>query len=279
MKNRGFTLIETIITLTLMAFLTLMAARTIQQAFRAKAKIQDQIDQVGQVKDALRMLERDVNLAYHYQDLQKDLAEELQKAQKQASPTPTFGAPPPPPPGPGATNPFFKTENRIDPTTHFVGKEGEMHFVTMNSVRLVKDSSQADFGEVSYYMEACKNRPDKSFEEGKCLFRRFSAIVDKDVTKGGHSTQLLMDVTEFKLKYYSKIQKDWRNDWSSKEEGDAGTKGRYPEAIEVNLTVESKGKDPKQKKKKISIPMIIPIHFPNNRESDEKTENPNPVSQ
>ena len=81
-RNFGFTLIETIITLMIMAVLTLMAARTIQQAFRAKTKIQNQIDQVGQVKDTLRLIERDINLAYHYLDLEKDLAEELQKMQK-----------------------------------------------------------------------------------------------------------------------------------------------------------------------------------------------------
>ncbi len=293
-KSSGFTLVETIITLMIMAVLTLMAARTIQQAFRAKAKIQDQIDQVGQVKDTLRLVERDVNLAYHYQDLQKDLAEELVKAQKGAkssgtsTPTPTPAAAYDPyansgAPGTQSGNPYFKTENRINPVTHFVAKEGEIHFVTMNSVRLIKDSPQADFGEVSYFVDSCKNRPDKQFEVGKCLFRRFSPLVDKDVTKGGAATQLLPDITEFKVKYYSKVQKDWRNDWNSKDDaGDANTKGRYPEAIEVNLTVEPPMKDPKKekKKKKISIQMVIPIHFPNNKEaSDEASPTPNPLSQ
>lgn len=288
-KNCGFTLVETIITLMIMAVLTLMAARTIQQAFRAKAKIQDQIDQVGQVKDTLRMIERDVNLAYHYQDLQKDLAEELVKAQKKTK----SGTNPPPaqdpygnpgvPPGNPSANPYLKTENRIDPATQFIGKEAEFHFVTMNAVRLIKDSPQADFGEVSYFVDSCKMRPDKQFEAGKCIFRRSSPLVDKDVTKGGSTTQLIPDVTEFKVKYYSKVQKDWRNDWNSKDDGgDANTKGKYPEALEVNLTVEPPIKDAKKekKKKKISIQMVIPIHFPNNKEAtNEAAATPNPLSQ
>lgn len=281
MNRRGFTLIETIITLVIMSVLTIMAARTIQQAFRAKAKIEDQIDQVSQVKDTLRMFERDLNLAYHYQDLQKDLAEELQKAQKQAkaSGTPTPSVTPTPAYDQFGNisaqggNPFLKSENREDPTTHFVAKENEIHFVTMNSIRLLKDSPQADFGEVSYYVESCKNRADKQFSAGNCLFRRFSPIVDKDVTKGGLPTQLLTDVTEFKMKYYSKTQKDWRDDWNSKNDGDVQTKGRYPEAVEVNLTTEPPVKNPNanKKKKKISIQMVIPIHFPNNKENDDKT--------
>ena len=268
-----------------MAVLTLMAARTIQHAFRAKAKIQDQIDQVGQVKDMLRYFERDVNLAFHSQDLQKDLDEEIKKSQKN---TKTTGTPqydangnlisPQNPSNPNAPN--TKDENRISPITQFIAKESEIHFVTMNTVRLIKDSPQADFGEVSYFLDTCKNRVDKKFEAGNCIFRRFSPIVDKDVTKGGTSTQLIADVTEFKLKFYSKVQKDWRNDWNSKEDsGDANTKGRYPEAVEVSITVEPplKTATKTQKKKKISLQMIIPIHFPNNKEK-EQTNSPTPQS-
>lgn len=114
-KQFGFTLIETIITLTILAFLTMMAARTIQQAFRAQVKIQNQIDQVSHVKDTLRLMERDINLAYHYLDLQKDIADELNKMQKKQPggnnnfPPPNNQNPfsPPPPPGsPASKNPF-----------------------------------------------------------------------------------------------------------------------------------------------------------------------------
>lgn len=280
----GFTLIETIITLTILAFLTMMAAQTIQQAFRAQVKIQTQIDQVSHVKDTLRLIEKDINLAYHYIDLQKDIAEELNKMQKKPNNNPgsPLNAPPmvPQPPGttPSTNNPYLKTENRIDPTTHFIGKEEEVHFVTLNTVRLIKDSPQANFGEVSYFLNSCKNRVDKKFESGKCLFRRTSPLVDKDPTKGGSSTQLLPDITEFRLRYYSKIQKDWRKDWNSKDEGgDTNTKGRYPEAVEINLTVETQPKDPKkEKKKKVSIQMVIPVHFPNNIEAPPQA-NTNPL--
>lgn len=305
MKNRGFTLIETIITLVIMAVLTTLAARTIQQAFRAKAKIEDQIDLVSQVKDTLRLFERDVNLAYHYQDLEKELKEDLQKdinkkcqPQQQGQPQgqqPGQGQPTPTPAPQGQQQPgtticktqgydkayLVKTENRADPTTHFVAKENALNFVTSNTVRFMKDSPQADFSEIGYFIETCKNRPDKKFESGQCLFRRFSSLVDKDVTKGGTATQLIADVTEFKLKYYAKVQKDWRNEWNSTDDGgEASTKGRYPEAIEVNLTVEPPAKsasgNAKGKKKKVSIQMIIPIHFPNNKETNE---NPNAQNQ
>lgn len=284
-KSGGFTLVETIITLMIMAVLTIMAARTIQQAFRARNKIQNQIDQVSQVKDTLRLMERDINLSYHHLDLQKELAEELEKTQKKPPPNqPGQGQQPQPPmtpnpwaaPGtPGApnSNPFLKTENRVSPTTQFVAKESEMHFVTMNTVRLMKNSPQADFGEVSYYVDDCKYRADKKFESGKCLFRRTSPLVDKDPTKGGTSTQLLPDVTEFTLRYYSLLQKDWRKDWNSKEEnGDNNTKNRYPEAIEINLTVEYQPKDTKiEKKKKISLQLVVPVHFPNNKDPNNRS--------
>jgi prepilin-type N-terminal cleavage/methylation domain-containing protein len=281
MRQRGFTLIETIITLTIMAVLTVFAARTIQQAFVARAKIQDQIDSVGQVKDVLRMIERDINLAYHYLDIELEQEKELKRLKNKkttatATPQPDLNPDPIPEENPPGSPQSGGLENRIDPTTHFVGKENEIHFVTSNVVRFMKDSPQADFGEVSYFVDSCRIRPEQKFESGKCLFRRTSPIIDKDVTKGGASTQLLADVTEFKLQYYSRLQKDWRKDWNSKAEGgDTNTRDRYPEAVEVNLTVEHTSKKMNNKEgktKKISIQMIVSVHNPNNK---EPASNPN----
>lgn len=281
---QGFTLIETLLTLMIMAFLTVMAAQTIQQAFRAKAKLESQIDTVSQVKDALRLMERDINLAFHYIDLEKEISEELKKSQKapQAVGAGDPGSEPQPPELQNNNNGNGESANpnRIDPTTQFIAKPDQMHFVTMNTVRLMKDSPQADFGEVSYYLSECKNRPDKKFESGQCLFRRTSPVVDRDPTTGGTAVQLLPDVTEFSLKFFSKVQKDWRDDWNSKTDGgDINTKSRYPEAVEINLTVEPPSADPnnEKKKKKVSLQLIVPVHFPNNQETktDENQASPN----
>jgi prepilin-type N-terminal cleavage/methylation domain-containing protein len=304
-KN-GFTLIETVITLAIMATLTVMTARTIQQALKSKVKIQEQIDNVTQVRDSLKLMEKDVQLAFHAYDLEKETAILLMKEKKKSGPPPPGVPPgaPPIPPGPlapppspesaevtpeelanttqgqgGAPNPYLKEENRTPPTTEFIGKESEMHFVTANTVRFSKDSPQSDVGEIGYLLDSCKHKADKEkFESGKCLFRRFSPLTDKDVTRGGRRMQLLENVEKFELKYYSSKKKDWVDTWSSEKTADDSTKFRYPEAVQITLAVKIITKATAGKPKTLETQIVVPIHFPNNPESpknDKKTTGTN----
>ncbi|WP_347358513.1 prepilin-type N-terminal cleavage/methylation domain-containing protein, partial [Bdellovibrio sp.] len=78
-KSSGFTMIELMITITILGTLTLLTAQSIQQAVKAKVKLQDQIDDVSRMRDALRLLERDINLAYHYRDLEKEIDQLVKK--------------------------------------------------------------------------------------------------------------------------------------------------------------------------------------------------------
>ncbi|MFV8250760.1 type II secretion system protein GspJ [Bdellovibrio bacteriovorus] len=268
--NRGFTMIELMITITILGTLTMLTAQAIQQAVKAKVKLQDQIDDVSRMRDGLRLLERDINLAYHYRDVEKEL-EQLMKKKNSNSSNQSGTIPDSSIPGgiPGGqiTNdmheqPEQREVPRRDPETHFVGNNESINFVTMNNARTVRNTKQADFIEVGYALRDCK-----SLREGggssKCLWRRSSPYVDLDVTKGGDEVALLENVSEFKLRYMGKGKQDWANDWRTDAQGDAATKGKFPQAVEISLTVEKKTAG---KSKKYSMQLIVPIHFPNNPE-------------
>ena len=71
MKNRsksaaGFTLLELLLAMSLMAFLSVMTMQSIQRALKTKAKLQKNIDLQSSIRDALRVMERDIQLAFHY---------------------------------------------------------------------------------------------------------------------------------------------------------------------------------------------------------------------
>lgn len=255
-KNCGFTMIELMITITILGTLTVMTAQAISQAIRAKIKLQDQIDDVSRMRDAVRLLERDINLAYHYRDIEKELEQIIKKKN-----TPTQGGQPPA--SPEQQQPSSNQETkRQDPQTHFVGNGESINFVTTNNARTVRNTRQADFVEIGYSLKDCKNlRDDKG--SSKCLWRRSSPYVDLDVTKGGDELVLLENVSEFKLRYIGKGKQDWVSDWRTDEQGDGATKGKFPQAVEISITVEKKVK---AKGKKYSMQVIVPIHFPNNPE-------------
>lgn len=265
-KAHGFTLLEMVIAVTILATLTVLSTQSIQQAMKAKAKLQEQVDDMSLVRDSLRVIERDVNLAFHYQDLQVEFDAEVFKQKKPVAPPLPPGMPPPPDDmlvymnDPQTKNRY---KNRKNPATQFVGKVDGMDFATSNVGRISQDQPMADFAKVGYALRGCKKLGvDKT--SGQCLVRRFSPFAEGDITQGGQETVLLENVSEFKLRYFGAGKQDWNEGWDSTA-NDAATKDSYPQAVEISLAVEM-GKNENVKKKKISMQLIVPIRFPNNKD-------------
>lgn len=265
--SRGFTLIEVLLSATILATLSMLAARSIQQAVRAKTKLQGQIDEVSKMRDALRLIERDINLAFHYRDVQKELDEMVRKLNR---PKPKEGMTPE-----QAQQLQMQADQqeqqaqegreapRHELQTHFQGSENAVNFVTMNNARMVRNTRQADFIEIGYALRDCQSVDGK--RSSKCLWRRSSPSVDDDVSKGGDEVVLLEEISEFSLQYIGKGKQDWVKDWKTDRGGDATTRGKFPQAVQISLTVE-RGEG--EKKKKFSMQIVASIHFPNNKEDD-----------
>lgn len=263
LNRRGFTLIEILITLAILSAMTLLTTQSIQQAIKSKVKIQDQMDDVSKLRDALKLMERDINLAFHYNDIESEMDKLIAKYKKSGSPS--SGGPTSLPGSPNYT--YYEQDNspkatRQSPVTHFMGEAEKINFVTMNNARVVRNSRQADFVEVGYELKECKSlNPENS--SGKCLWRRSSPYADEDVTRGGQEVALLEHISEFKLRYIGKGKQDWVSEWKSGVGADGATKDKFPDAVEISITFE---KQIKGKSKKYSMQIVAPLHFPNNME-------------
>lgn len=277
----GFTLIEVLIAVAIMSTLGLLAAQTIKQAINQKKIIQEIVSDTSRLRDGVKIFERDVQLAYHHRDWEKEIIDLAKKNKKAAAPN---GGPALPATAPGQQPPIpqfdangnwtgqNQTEApveapRKDPSTNFIGKENEINFVTMNTGRILKDMPQADFIEVGYSLKECTTFAEK--KNTKCLYRRVSPWVDDDVTKGGAEFMLIENITEFSLRYMGRGKQDWNKDWRSDSGGDGVTKGNFPWLVEISITYQ---KDPEKGSKKHSMQLVIPIHFPNNKEESGSSE-------
>lgn len=275
-KNEtGFTLIEVMITVMILSILTVMSSQTLQQAIKNKLKLQEQIDDVSRMRDALKLMERDINQAFHYRDLEKELIAMNKKKQQQKQQQQPVGFPrggivdQPVDPIDNQEDPNEPKATRLDPVTQFKGEEEKLNFVTMNSMNLYKNNLQAEFSEVGYYLRDCNSLSDDK-KTSKCLVRRSSEHVDQDVTRGGTETILLEDISEFKLKYLGRGKQEWNTVWHTDASGDGATKNNFPDAVEISLTIE---KLKNKKKKTYSMQIVASIHFPNNAEGEQKSEN------
>jgi prepilin-type N-terminal cleavage/methylation domain-containing protein len=263
-SQKGFTLIEMLITVAILGTMTVLATQSIQQAIKSKGKIQAQIDDISRMRDALRLIEADINEAFHYRDVEKEITDLVNKTTPATPGTPG----PRTPTQPAFANPQQYTPPpevvRVDPVTQFVGNGESINFVTMNNARMIRNLKQADFIEVGYALKDCKSLGGNQ-GSSKCLWRRTTSWVDDDVTKGGDEVVLLENVSEFKLRYIGKGKDDWVGDWRTDAGGDTVTKNHFPSAVEVSLTVEKKEGG---KSKKYSMQIVAQVRFANNEETN-----------
>jgi prepilin-type N-terminal cleavage/methylation domain-containing protein len=272
-SQKGFTLIEVMLVLAIMATLAVLATQSMQQAISSKNRLQTTLSEMSRVRDALKIIERDFNLAYHDTDLETEVNRLIREKRKKectvgssgggtTTTTNTAGKCPPLDANGclSPEDPLCKTkENRVAPNTEFLGTETEAHFATLNTGRVTEASASADFIKVGYSLRAC-TLPGNQERRSQCLLRRSSPYVEGRIDRGGEEVILLEDVEEFSLRYFGPGKQDWNREWNSVQ-GDAVTKGRYPDLVEISLTA-AKGEG--EKKRKVSMQIVAQVRFSNN---------------
>lgn len=276
-NSRGFTLIEVLVAVAILAGLSYYTAQSIQKAVQSKVKIQGDIERTSNLRGAMRIIERDINRAFNYRDPNIELynkagKERERRAQQPKDPaqpgeTETGTADPSnPDPAGGAANPTepkepFKPKPLVI-LTHFEGDGESLHFTSLNHFRTQQDAKESNQMEVGYFLRSCRNRVDPS-QSSQCLFRRTSPILDDDVTQSDQDEEiaLLENVTRFELRYLGYQENaDWQSSWSSKEAPDDITKDHFPLAVEVTLETRKGG----EKSKPTAMTIVAEIRNPNN---------------
>ncbi len=268
-----------LIAITILALLTAYTSQSIIKASKDKVRLQKEIDRGSKLQNAVRFIERDVNLAFHYRDFNEEIEKAIKEKSKSGGSTGTgtttagdFGGTTGGTSGTGGTGtttgtppvPLDFEPKKFEKLTQFIGASDSMHFTSLSHIRMMQDSQESEQGEVGYYLENCRPRgADKSVS---CLWRRSSAYIDIDVAKGGASVVLLENVKTFKLRYFGEDKLDWVSAWKSDLGGDAATIDKFPLAVELTITSEDQGKES-------TISAVFPLHFPNNKPKEEETSN------
>ena len=246
-KLTGFTLIEVLIAIMILATLSVLTAQSISRSIRDKARIQTNIDASSSLETVFKIMERDIQMTFNFRDIQYEVEKRTtsNRPNTQASPnTPnTPNTPNAPPLGPS----FSK---RPIQTTQFIGNEEKIDFVTLLQGRGYDADLEGDLKEIGYYLEQCRTFAN-SKESSNCLWRRISSFVDEDVERGGSARVLLENIKSLEFKFYDAKLKSWTQVWNSK------TQNAFPEAIDVIL-------EANPNKRLVKLQSVIPIRHPNN---------------
>jgi prepilin-type N-terminal cleavage/methylation domain-containing protein len=281
-SQKGFTLLEIVIAIALLAFISIFVAQSIRNGLDARNKIQKDIDSSVGLREALNLMSRDIQLAFNFRDINVELYNEALKANCKSS-TPSGGAGAGGSGGSGAgagsgaggtgsTAPILSGDDCTPKTakilTQFIGEPEKLNLATRSNVRTQKDEPTSDQAEVGYELKDCKSRSrtTSGSTSSKCLWRRFSPVIDENALEGGKSVPVLENVKSLAFRYLGPGENvEWIKNWRTDGQGssDQNAKGKFPIAVEITMVVEDKNTKPS---KEIGMTMVAGIRFPNNAE-------------
>ncbi|MFK8137346.1 MAG: type II secretion system protein J [Bdellovibrionales bacterium] len=288
--KHGFTLVEVLVAMMILASISILTASSISRSSEIKRKTQASLDRFAKFRSALKLMESDIQSAFHHQDLRYEILKNIEAEEKKTAEEKSSG-------GSqevdsdsesneakddndesqtennesnsedeGEAKPLVDLENypeTLDKTA-FIGFKDEIHLTNLNHVRTRANERAGNQQEVGYFVKPCRNRldPEKNYN---CLWRRTTPFIDDNIDEGGNEFVLLENIKVFKLEYFGRGKEEWVNTWLSDDRGDSVTKGVFPYAVRLSISFEEDGK--------IEEALVtIPIRHPNNPIIEENQE-------
>ncbi len=271
-SSRGFTLIEVMITVAIMGVLSLLTYQTIRTTSVNRGKMQSLLKNETKLSDALRVMEHDVSRAFHYRNIHFEILkasrEAMAKAQRPPAPQPNQdGNQPPPPPVPPAPN-VVPEEPLVEPPNYsgFEGDATSLYLTTLSNYRTLANSPQSDQLTVGYTVESCPNRAGvNTTMSSRCLMRTYKHFLERDLEEGGKKDVVVENVQSLTFRYFGDGQDDWTDRWVSTEGGEEFSRGRFPLAVEIALSLyTAEPGEGQTEAPTLQRTIIVPLRFPNN---------------
>lgn len=250
MGSKGFTLIEIVIAVALLAVIATLTATNIQRSIQVKAKIEKDISQYAEVRDALNIITSDVNKAFHWTDINelvKIKANNDAKVAKKPVPFPEVGQ---------ASEDGRDGPIPLDKLTQFIGKKDSLYFTSLSNVRVMRGSPVSDQAKVAYFLKGVKSL--RTGEQTEALVRAISPYLDGENEEPGRETVLVEDVTDLEFKFLGEEdEEEWFDEWSGDRRSDTKFFNKFPVAVEITLETE-------RNKRKVRLSTVAMVFMPNN---------------
>jgi prepilin-type N-terminal cleavage/methylation domain-containing protein len=230
---RGFTLVEVLISLTLLATIMAILWGTFSNAYRMRDLANEKYDRYRGVQAALRRMQREISMAF----------------------VTKIGEIP--------TNEAGIVTYQTAYQTAFIGSEDRIDFTNFAHVRTRMGQAASEQAEISYFLRSVRADDGRLRHD---LTRREQAPIDGDPEEGGTLLTLLEDVESIEFEYWRpdrEIAGDaWERDWDTRETGVTGLPPRVRVTVEV--------RDPLRPREELTfsvqaeIPLRDPIGFATN---------------
>lgn len=199
----GMTLIEVMITVSLLAVVMALAWGSYSIAVSHQQRVQDINERLHGVEQAVNRIVRDMSTAFM------------------------------------TKHGYDESQAEVRYKTGFLGERDRVDFTSMGYVRMFRNEKVGDQSEISYYIKDMRN-DDGDLET--YLVRREQAPINDDFTRGGTILPLLEHVISFRLQYWDDEKADvsvgsdgWVDTWDTEH---TDYKDRLPSRVKIEIEIE-----------------------------------------
>lgn len=173
---RGFTLLEVVVSLGIIAVLAALVWGSFAPTWEAKEEVEAQADHYHGIRLALNRMAREISMAY--------------------------------------ISDRFDPKRYRERPTHFVGDDSgtndRLRFTTLAHERLYEDAKESDQAVVEYRIDR-----DPDDRNARALIRRVKTTIDDDPDSGGTEAVLATGIEGLDFEYWDVEDKDWTREWDT----------------------------------------------------------------
>lgn len=195
--KRGFTLLEVILAVTILALVGTMIYGGFSQTALNKARVEEDVDRSRVIHMALERMVRELSMAFVSTHVNPSLDLRV------------------------SNTAFIGKDN---------GREDRIDFTSFSHRRLYRNARESDQNEISYFVTEHPDDPNV-----KVLARREQNRIDDDPRRGGKSQILLENVEEFNVEYFDPLLSDWVQTWDTV--NTLAQPNRLPSQVRIRLAV------------------------------------------
>lgn len=223
--KRGFTLLEVILAVTVLALIGTMIYGGFSQTALNKARIEKDVDESRVVHMALARITRELQMAFVSTHVNPSL--DLR-----------------------ASNTAFIGKDN--------GRDDRIDFTSFSHRRLYRNAPESDQNEISYFVTEHPDDPDV-----KVLARREQNRIDDDPRRGGKSQILVENIEEFNVEYYDPLLTEWVQTWDTV--NTLGQPNRLPTQVRIRLAIQDPRRSGKSRVfgTRVSLPMTYALNHAN----------------
>jgi general secretion pathway protein J len=176
MRDRGFTLMEVMISLGIVAVLAALVWGAFGPTWQAKQFVEEEANRYHSIRLAMERMTREISMAF--------------------------------------LSDHFDHRRYRDRPTHFVGEDSgtddTLRFTTMAHERLYQDAKESEQSLVAYRVGRDPDDRDRNV-----LFRREKTVIDDRPDDGGVESILAADVLGMNLEYWDVAAQEWKDEWNT----------------------------------------------------------------